>query len=179
MPDKNCWQVKRVAEARAFIRIVDCGGKLLGQFPAAIREDTDILPGEDRTALIDVVLPEFSNVGMVELVMDEKRVDSRKASPRAPVVKPAQISAPDLRGIRTLRWESSHPEKLPLTYLVQISGDGGKTWETLAVGLRSPRLDLTPEQLKVRPGAIVRVIANDGYNNSEPVTVRLPGSTTE
>ncbi len=168
---------QQVMEGRAFIRLFDRGGKLLGQFPSAIREDTDIPPGEDRTALIDVVIQEFSNVGRVELVVDGKLLDGRKVSLRPPVVKRVQISNPDRKGFRVARWEASHPEKLPLTYLVQISSDGGKTWETLAVGLRVPRLDLTPEQLKDRAGATIRVTANDGYNNSEPVTASLPGTS--
>jgi len=163
----------RVAEARAFIRFLDRRGKALATHPVTVREDTDVPPNEDRTAVFDVTVEELPNAGVVELVMDEKVLDRRTVSLHHPKIQGLRISPVEARGVRVVQWQASHPEKRPLTYLVQISSDGGKTWETLAIGQREPRLELTPEQLKERAGATIRVIANDGYNDSEAVTEQL------
>ena len=54
---------------------------------------------------------------------------------------------------------------------MQLSGEGD-TWETVATGLKVSKLTLTEEQLGPRPRR-VRVIANDGFNVSEPAIIEI------
>ena len=50
--------------------------------------------------------------------------------------------------------------------------DEGNTWETVATGLTVSKLTLTDEQIGPRPRR-VRVIANDGFNVSEPAIIEV------
>ena len=54
---------------------------------------------------------------------------------------------------------------------MQLSGEGN-TWATVATGLKVSRVTLTDEQIGPGPRR-VRVIANDGFNVSEPSTLEL------
>jgi hypothetical protein len=54
---------------------------------------------------------------------------------------------------------------------VQLA-DEGNTWETVATGLTVSKLTLTDEQIGPRPRR-VRVIANDGFNVSEPAIIEV------
>ena len=99
----------------------------------------------------------------------------RTISKHPPVVKALKISelAWLLAGKhgRTLTWLGLDLDVNPLTYLVQLSGEGD-TWETVATGLKVSKLTLTEEQMGPRPRR-VRVIANDGFNASEPATIEV------
>ena len=70
-----------------------------------------------------------------------------------------------------LTWVGSDPDGGPLTYTVQMSA-AGVTWDTIAIGLKKSRLVLTPQQLQGAPSRVFRVIANDGYNESVPATIK-------
>ena len=163
------------AERRAAIRFKDAGGQVLGEYPVWVREDTDILPGEDRTAIIDAVVPDVPKTAAIELLLGGKVVDQRRVSERVPVVKDTtvRVSSPQAavgatEGPVDLSWEASDPDNENLTYTVQISTDR-KTWETLTIGLTTPKLTLTADQLRGRRKGIIRIIANDGFNNSAPI----------
>jgi len=53
------------------------------------------------------------------------------------------------------------------TYAVQASTDGGRTWQTLAVGLSEPGVDVDPNQFPPGQTVMLRVITTDGFSRSE------------
>lgn len=77
----------------------------------------------------------------------------------------------------TLTWEASHAEAKPLRYAVQISTDAGLTWETIAVDLKVPEVQIAPQNISqgrraaTLSGAatMYRVIASDGFHAAELV----------
>ncbi|HYN45477.1 MAG TPA: hypothetical protein VES64_02170 [Allosphingosinicella sp.] len=58
-----------------------------------------------------------------------------------------------------------------MTYTVLLSGDGGSTWETYAVGLSEAQLAVPPQTLARLGGSrrriLYRIVASDGFNSSE------------
>lgn len=160
----------------AAVRFVDAAGKVLGTFPTWVRENSDLdqTPGADRTGLVQIVVPVERAAASLELVLEGKVVSRRAISKHAPVVKALKISAlATLLGKRgrTLTWLGLDLDVNPLTYLVQLSGEGD-TWETVATGLTVSKVTLTDEQIGPGPRR-VRVIANDGFNVSEPATIEI------
>jgi hypothetical protein len=164
-----------VVERRAVLRLLDRHDKVIGEYPARVRTDTDIPKGEDQTALIDEAIPDLPDTGVVEVLLNGKLIDRLVVSQHAPVVR--NLKAVESRqGIFVLRWEGSHVGGGRLTYLVQVSADSGKTWKTAAIGLSEPRFELDPSKVETHPGDLVRVIGNDGYNDSTPAVISLTSS---
>lgn len=162
----------------AAVRFVDGAGKVIETFPAAVREDSDREPGEDRVGLVQIVVPMQPAAASLELVLQGKVVSRRTISKHAPVVKGLRISAlaTKLAGQpgQTLTWIGADLDLNPLTYLVQISSDGEK-WDTIATGLKASKLTVTEAQLQGGPRR-VRVIASDGFNVSQPAIVEIPAA---
>ncbi|MEO5819919.1 MAG: hypothetical protein ABIT71_05395 [Vicinamibacteraceae bacterium] len=160
----------------AAVRFVDAAGRVLGTFTTWVRENSDLdqTPGADRTGLVQIVVPVERAAASLELMLEGKVVSRRAISKHAPVVKALKISElATLLGKRgrTLTWLGVDLDVNPLTYLVQLSGEGD-TWETVATGLTVSKVTLTDEQIGPRPRR-VRVIANDGFNVSEPATIEI------
>jgi hypothetical protein len=149
---------------RAAIRVLDARGKVIAEHNTWLREDTDLLPEDDRTATIDAVFPRPVNPASAELLLYGKVVARREISPNPPRMQAVRMAT----NSRTLQWKAMDPDGGSLTYLVQGSEDGGKTWLTLAVGLREPTFAPSREQFQ-RGKTLLRVIANDGWNSSAPV----------
>jgi hypothetical protein len=108
----------------------------------------------------------------LELLLDDKVIDRRDIQDASPKVieVPANPNGTRGKGASTvLQWTATHPSGAQLTYTVQGSRDG-KKWTSLAAGLTRPYLKLLPQQQ--RPW--FRVIANDGFNDSEPVIIQSP-----
>jgi translation initiation factor IF-1 len=162
-------------EPHVSIRLLDRSNSMLGEYPVWVRMDTDIPKGEDQTALIEGPIPDLPNAGAVELLLNDKLLDRLVVPVRAPVVSNLKAVGPR-GGIVQLVWEASSADRMKLTYLVQISSDAGKTWNTAAVGLSEPRLEINLEKTGAPLASQARVIANDGYNDSTPVVVSLTAS---
>jgi hypothetical protein len=158
----------------ASIRLLDPSGRILGDYPQWVRHSTDIPRGEDQTALINATIPETQNVGSVELVLAEKVIDRLEVPRTPPTVGSVRIRPSDqVAGAAvSIAWEAAPDSRN--TYEIQISTDAGRTWESIAIGLREPALVITPEQMLGRKLTDVRVIASDGYNESRPFAVKAP-----
>jgi hypothetical protein len=160
----------------AAVRFVDASGKVLATFPTWVRESSDLdqTPGADRTGLVQIVVPVERAAAALELVLEGKVVSRRAISKHAPVVKALKISALAThlgKPGRTVTWLGVDPDVNPLTYLVQLNGEGN-TWQTVATGLTVSKVTLTDEQIGPRPRR-VRVIANDGFHVSEPAMIEV------
>lgn len=74
---------------------------------------------------------------------------------------------PDVRLATSIfTWEASDDDSDQLTYTVLASTDRGKTWQTIAVGLTEPKLEINPEDFGKVSKILLRVIANDGVNTT-------------
>jgi hypothetical protein len=158
--------------AKALLRFRSSDGTAIAQFAAKIRPDTDTKPGNDQFALLQATVPRPPGAVTLELLLDDKVIDRRDIQDASPKVieVPANPNGTRGKGASTvLQWTATHPSGAQLTYTVQGSRDG-KKWTSLAAGLTRPYLKLLPQQQ--RPW--FRVIANDGFNDSEPVIIQSP-----
>jgi hypothetical protein len=163
----------RVMQDRVVLRFTGRSGKILGEFPQELREDSDLAPGDDRTALVVAVVPEMEHVARVDLLIGNKLADRIEVPAKPPVVSGLRLSSANAKGERMIQWNGKSVGKARLRYLVQLSPDGKTEWETAAVGSPSAELALSAEQLRHYSGWFVRVTANDGYNDSAPVSLQL------
>jgi hypothetical protein len=159
----------------ASIRFLDAAGNVLADDPQQIRTDSDIPAGEDKTALISAVLPETPNVAAVELVLNGSvldRIEIAQTPPAAPVVNVNRTN-----NELTIRWSSPRAAQATtsrLNYDVQISSDGGNSWQTVSVGVKGNSITLAPSQLAGTQPPLVRVIPNDGFNDGSASTITVP-----
>jgi len=160
----------------AAVQLRDKSGKVLQSFPTWVRVDTDIPSGQDQTGLVQVIIPVQTAAAHVDLLLHGKILDTRAISAHAPVVRELKLTTRNLGygagQQHVLTWIGTDPDRDKLTYLVQLS-DERETWETIAVGLQHTQLALTDQQLRGAPYRRVRVIANDGYNESSPAMIEL------
>gem|GEM_PF-4006651 len=63
-------------------------------------------------------------------------------------------------------WNGSDLDDNILTYLVQISNDGGNTWYTLAVDLNTSYIALNNGDFSYGTGYRLKVLASDGFNTN-------------
>ncbi|HMH22237.1 MAG TPA: VCBS repeat-containing protein [Puia sp.] len=170
-------QVPESTESRrATIRLLDKEKKLLGEYPVLVRVSTDRRPGQDSTALIDAILPYKKGIASLEITLLGKVAAVRAVSPHAPVVQAIQYvdakkKFPRMDGLY-ISWKAEDADKDSLSYIVQARKEKG-IWETVAVGLRTPGLVLTRQQIGQGQWTELRVIASDGFNKSEPVEYRI------
>ena len=161
-------RVKRAAvgivgsQGGAIIRLLDRTGKILSEHPHTILESSDLPQGADRTGLIDATVPYSASVGRVEISISGKVIDSREASSNPPRITPLGTSKRANANI--LQWRVEDADAEITTSLVQVSDDDGKTWRTLAIGLKESRFELSPE-LAGTIGLKYRVTVSDGFHS--------------
>jgi hypothetical protein len=63
-------------------------------------------------------------------------------------------------GVRAARVAGASP-----TYTVQVSTDGGTTWQTMAFALREPRAVLDRQALEGNQEVLVRITSTDGFRS--------------
>lgn len=156
----------------AELRFRGSSGGLISQFALKVRPDSDSGPMSDQFGLIQTTVPRPQGAATVELVFDNEVIDKRDINEAPPKVMEVPANANGARGSQqesVLQWAASHPGGAPLTYTVQGSRDG-KQWTSLATGLTDGHLKLLPQQQM----PWFRVIANDGFNDSEPTIIRSP-----
>jgi len=200
------WLERAVADPLAtgdtpVVQTIAADGRVLNSSPVEVLEFSD----QERDpkhpdGLISATIPTSDAVAGLRITYAGKTLAERMAGKAHPELQAAQQplrlklptgqyysksakkkTAPAARAIAErpvrLSWEASHAEAKPLSYSVQISTDAGLTWETVAVGLKVPHVDIAPLSISegrraaARSGASImyRVIASDGFHATELV----------
>jgi hypothetical protein len=157
------------ATTRAALVVRDATGRQLSRTPVALRETTDIPPGEDQTALVDATVPFTAAMAQIDLMLDDKLLSQYRNTTTAPVPPRSLRIGASADAAPILTWAPSSAEGGTVTYTVQTSNDGN-TWATIAVGLKEPKLALSADQMRTR---MARVIASTGFRSSSPLTIQL------
>ena len=152
-------------QTQAALAYVSADGKMSAQYSVNVQTNSEALSGEDVTALVDATIPYSATATKLELLLDGKLFDQRTISKTFPVVRGVVLKTPG-----TFTWQTSSGQPGRLTFYVQ-GRPKGQSWETIALGLSKPRLQLSAAQR--RRYVQLRVIANDGFHNSLPVEVDL------
>src|SRR6266542_858921 len=137
----------------------------LDEFPVTVKLNSELGPEDDRTGLVDVVLPIHTDVRAIELEIEGKVVDTFRVGggpPAARAVHPVAWEGPD----RRVAVEFERAMEDTHTYAVQVSADGGRTWQTIGVGLREPTFTLDRSQYPEGQEVQVRVITSNGLTSA-------------
>lgn len=165
---------------RLAIRLLNGAGEVLAEWPATFRPSSCQDPGEDVTGVLDAAVPVGPGVAAVEVLLDGAVLDRRSvggavstAGGLAPGVAAAGLT-PD--GGRRLAWQVADAPA-GQRYAVQLSGDEGATWRTVAVDLTRPEVELAAGELAAPDGGpvLARLLAVTGTSaavvSTDPVTI--------
>jgi hypothetical protein len=168
--------VDEAGEHQILIRVLDAGGSVLDERPAAFRRSACEEPDEDVTGVVDVDIPPVAGAASIELVVDGQVVDSQLvggdptvgalAAPNLAAAGPGETS-----GDVELRWEAPGAPASQ-RYIVQVSDDDGSTWRTVAVSLPEPVVKLPSDEV-TGDELTVRILATTGTGTSVVRTDRI------
>lgn len=149
---------------RVILRLKNENGELLKEYRVPVKVDSDSdTPGE-MTGLVDCTMLANSDAAQVELVIDDKTVDTFQRGGAVREIKNVQkLAEADTLGVV---WEHDVEPDTGMTYVVQASTDEGQTWFTLAVGLRKPEFKFDPKQFPEAKKVQIRILATNGFTET-------------
>src|SRR5207245_1277757 len=116
-------------------------------------------------ALISEAVPYFPCVKEIVISKENKELASRKVDDYAPKVRIIYpIGGETLTKTLTIRWQASDPDGDNLTYYVLYSPDAGKSWQSVASGIKDTELRVNLAGLPGSTLGLFRIIATDGVN---------------
>jgi hypothetical protein len=153
------------ADSSTRVRVRDAEGKLIREEPVELRLGSCPMPGEDRSGLVDAILPYDPEARFIDLLLNGMVLDTYAASSVQPMVSNVRRATPAQPGNLALTWDAQHAPASTVTYSVQVSTDEGKTWQTVAVHQPAPTAEVDLTQFRPAKKVLVRVIASDGFSS--------------
>ncbi|SOC57025.1 hypothetical protein SAMN05421879_11059 [Ornithinimicrobium cerasi] len=166
--------------ATVISQVLDAEGTVLDERPVPFVLSSCEDPDEDVTATVDAVLPDREGAAVVRLLVNgtvvaEHQVGGRAVAPSLPDT-PTDTGGdrPGGNGSDVLHLEWAAPGASgSQRYVVQVSsGPDGEVWETVAVDLAEPVLDLPGDQFETET-VRVRVLATTGTGTVEVQDVQV------
>ncbi len=184
------------------IKSFDAQGRLLAQKPAMVLLDTDRTADGPRTGVVSGEIPYASDIARLELVLKDKTLAVRSSSSERPAITPPVLeptalinllrnnfntiqstqfdlgpstSPPDPsstnKGPLVYQWQGQGSSDLK--YTVQISTNGGKEWNTVAVETPQHSIAIDPSWVQGATTLDVRVRATDGIHETIATSKQL------
>jgi hypothetical protein len=157
------------------VLVLDAAGGVLHSQPAPFLPSACSIEGEDQTGLVDTVVPNVAGAAAVELLLDGEMLDRfavGDGAVAAQLVAPAEaglvagaVSGPTI----TLNWDAPDAPA-GQRYIVQVSADGGASWNTLAAGTPATSLEVDRDDFPGATGLEVRITATSGFGQPSVVT---------
>lgn len=154
------------------LRVLDAAGQELGVHEAHVKLNTCNDPTDERTGIVDAVIPAHAGARTVELRYEGQVLDTFSGGGGAPEVSNLRSDAATDSAL-SFAWdgpaefgETGEDAPSNVTYNVQVSTDDGQTWQTVAVGRTSPDVQIDRTQFAPGSRVTVRVIATDGFTNT-------------
>ncbi len=124
---------------------------------------------EGDVGLFGLLLPQQPSATRMSLLRAGQVLDSRQASANQPTVT---INSPNggeiLNGnSSTIEWAGLDADGDSLTYLIQVSGNNGATWTTLASNLTDNNYVMDLTSLAGTNQGRIRVLASDGFHTAQ------------
>ncbi|MEU6036881.1 hypothetical protein ABZ801_15880 [Actinomadura sp. NPDC047616] len=154
--------------AEAVVRVVDQDGRSLVDHPVPVKLNSELGSGDARTGIVDAVVTVPAGASAIELLVGDQVVDSFRLGGPPPRIGSVRV-LPVQDGVR-IAVDLDRPAEAGHTFALQVSRDGGATWETVGVSLEQPPFHL-PQPAAAGPAArgelIFKVIATNGLASSE------------
>jgi hypothetical protein len=148
--------------ADAVLRVTGGDSELLREFPVAVLLDSNIEEGDELTGIVDAVVDVSQSTRAIELVVEGKVVDRYSVGGTAPRMRALRIES----AAEGLRVVGEADEAEGTTYAVQVSTNDGRSWQTIAVGLKTPFAEIDRSQFPPGQRVRVRVLATNGLRRS-------------
>jgi hypothetical protein len=158
------------------IRTRGADGRTLDEVGVPVKPFAEEGPEDAGHALCDPIIAVHPAAAAIELDVSGTVVDTLRPAATPPIMQDARFSRAGDDALM-LRWGQGQARaEQRLAYIVQMSGDNGRSWQTLAVGLRSPELAIHPDNVPRGRRLLFRVQATDGFRAAETV-VEWPGQS--
>lgn len=155
----------RPASSSFSIDLLDSNGKALARYPFDPKVYTSVPPNGNKMALISEAVPYFPCVKEIVISKANKQLASRNVDDYAPKVRIIYpIGGETLTKTITIRWQASDPDSDNLTYYVLYSTDAGRSWQSVASGIKDTELRVNLAGLPGTTLGLFRIIATDGVN---------------
>ena len=156
-------------QSPVLLRVNSERGQALNNYPVLVNLYTDRAPEDDREGLVDAIIGVSVAARSIELVIGGKVADAARVGGALPAVRgvqrlAAQEKEPGIRLALDRQLDEDH------TFSVQFSADQGRTWHTVAVGLREPTFAIDRAQFREGQELQVRVITTNGLSSSVVVS---------
>jgi len=161
------------------IRAAGTGDTILDEFGVPVRLDSELGPGDEERGLVSVVLPLRPQTRALELVIRSQVADTFRVAGPPPGVRQIRPLGTHGRQLQ-VAVEFERPLEAGHNYALQVSADGGRTWQTTGVGLTAATASVDTGHLRAGQEIRVRVITTNGTVSSEstsdPVRVEDAGA---
>ena len=169
-PDTEPMEASVAGGGFAFVAVAeDSDGRVLGEAPLSV--DVDAGDGAEWH-YFSAVLPGSAGADRIVVRRDGAPIGERRGSRYPPRVVMGSPEASETWTEPTLlRWSGEDDDGDAVAYTVLYSPTGTFPWRVLAALTRATELDIDPAGLEPGPQPVLRVIATDGFHESE---ARLP-----
>ncbi|MFE6281106.1 hypothetical protein [Streptomyces sp. NPDC057877] len=157
----------------AVLRVLQSGGAPAQEVQVPVKLDSEPEPGADRTGLIDAVTPVGAAPEAVQLVLEGQVVDTFHPAGSPPELRAARhAGAADgmLRMALEFDQATEAASEPDYSFSAQISADGGHTWRTIGVGLKSPVVDVDRGQFRPDDDVRLRITTTNGFSSTTAET---------
>jgi hypothetical protein len=156
------------------LRVRGLGDQVLLEAGVPVRLNSELRAGEDQVGIVDAIVRVDGSARAIELVLDDQVIDSHTVGGSLPVVRALRLGRGAAQEIAIVSDAEPAVER-GQTYSVQVSTDEGRTWQTVAIGLKRPAIDLDSSQFRAGQEVRVRVVATNGLQRSVVMseTVRI------
>jgi hypothetical protein len=161
------------------IRAVDAGDTVLEEFGVRVRLDSELEPGDDQGGLVSAVLPLPPQTRALLLLIRGQVADAFRVAEPPPGIRAIRPLGTQGRQLR-IGVEFERPLEAGQSYAVQVSADGGRTWQTTGVRLTGTTAGVDISHLRHGQEIRIRVITTNGTaaseTTSDPVRVEDAGA---
>jgi hypothetical protein len=126
--------------------------------------------GDPSTIIFVQAVPDLGGATRVQLMNGPTVLSEIVASPNSPTLALGRPVVDNDAQTLNLSWTAADADGDPLLFSVQLSSDGGKTWQSLLVNQPDSQLTLNTRHLTGSPISVLRVVASDGFNTALAVT---------
>jgi hypothetical protein len=165
-------------DSAVLIRAVDAGGTVLDEFAVPVRLDSELEPGDEQRGLVSAVLPLRPQTGALLLVVRGQVADTFRVAGPPPATRAIRPLGTHGRQLQ-IAVEFERALEAGHNYAVQVSADGGRTWQTTGVGLTAATASIDTGGLRPGQEIRIRVITTNGTAVSETTSdpVRVEDAT--
>lgn len=154
----------------AVLRVLQHGGAPPTEIRVPVKLSSELPPGAEQTGLIDAVAAVGPEAEGIELIVEGRVVDAFRPTGPPPVLRAARHADTEEDGAMGMALEFDRAPAPEQTYSAQVSADGGRTWQTIGVGLKEPTVHLDRSQFSPGDDVRLRITTTNGFSSTTSET---------